>query len=614
MLIAGWLALLFLWTLAPLAGYDFWFYLAMGREIVTSGRIPVAQSYLGATSGLGFGNYADAAWLGNLICYAVYSAFGYLGLVMLKSALLTLSTGLVYLGNRIAGLTPFWAGAWATLALWTIRSRFEMRTYLFTTVALATLSLLLLGLEKEQSWRKRAWALAALFVLWSNLHQGILAGYLVLCSWLVFGRSPFQIRFGLTSLATLASLVRPNLASQPGFYYDHFTNAEALRGVVEWGAPSWEQRITQLGPFYLVLILLAFYAFYRLVRRLPLPPWACGMTSLAFSVAGFRSFRSIAELLPVVCPLTAPYFPRLPHRGWTRRVVVLALTVLFLTTFRLQNLQNLEQAEGMPQELARLIPKQGQVLNSFEFGNFLVFEGIPPFIHGMSMLYREQLVLDFEDLLNPSSRRQELLEQYNVTSALLHHPTSDDATLLLVEFLSSTPDWKLQAWDDTGLLFVKGDRSAGLTAVRPWAQPPWTDPEAARLELTNLVKNHPSSMAHLYLSRILLEQGQVTKATSQAVKATQLASNYSPAWAQLGACYAKEGNLAGVLLATEKAVVLAPDNPQTHLNRALALLESSRGNSGLSGRFERWRAHYHARRALGLNPNLPAARTVLESL
>ncbi len=612
--VLGWLAILFLWTLTPLAGYDFWFYLAMGREIVTSGEIPVGQSFLGTTSDLGLGNYADTAWLGNFLCYAVYGAFGMLGLVMLKSALLTLSTGLVYLGNRLGGLSPFWAGAWATLALWTIRGRFEMRLYLFTTLALATLSLLLIWLERGGLTRQGALALAVLFGLWSNIHQGILAGYLVLGGWLVFGRRPIRQRLVLSGLAVLASMLRPNILSQPAFYRDTFSNTQAMRGVVEWGVPSWEQRLTHLGPFYLVLILVAGFTLHRLVRRSSLPPWAFGVTSLAFTIAGWNSFRSMAELLPIVCPLVAPYFPSLPRGGWTQRLVALFLAGLLLSTFHGRNLRGLDRVEGVPRELARLIPKEGQVLNSFEFGNFLVFEGIAPFIHGMSALYQEQLVLDFEAILNPTPRRLELLARYNVTSALLHFPTENDATLLLVEFLAAAPDWKLQAWDDTGLLFVKGAPNSGLTAVRPWAAQGWLDPVAAEAELRTLLGHHPSALGHLFLSRLLLEKGELGEATKNAIRSTELSPNWTPAWMQLGGCYAKSGNLTGMLLATEEAVELSPSNPQAQLNRSLAFLAMGKTRGGVLGDLERLRARYHAKRALWGDPNLEAARKVLREL
>ncbi len=609
----AWLTLLFGWTLAPLAGYDFWFYIAVGRDIFTQRRIPYTESYLGTTAGYGFGNYAETAWLGNLLTYGVYLWGGYLGLVMLKSLLLTLSTGVVYYSNRISGMSPFWAGAWSSLALWTIRGRFEMRLYLITTLALALLSLFLIILERGGSRKQGIASLSLLFLLWSNLHQGILAGYIVLGSWLVFGRRTFKDRLVFVTVAVFSSLLRPNVTSLPAFYYDHFSNSSAMQGIVEWSAVSWEQRLTQLSPFYLVLLALVFVTFRRLVRREPVPPNVFGVTLVAFSVMGWRSYRSIAELLPVVSPMAATYMPQLSKNRRLHAVISVLLVTAFGTTFDSRNLRALSQSQGMPSKLCQVIPKKGQVFNSFEFGNFLVFQEIPPFIHGMSAFYREQLILDFEDVLNPSPRRDEILARYDITSALLHFPTEDDATSLLVEYLSNSKDWKLQAWDDNALLFVKGPKQSGLMAVQPWKTPGWTDPKAAEDELRSILEHDPSALAHILLSRLLLARGDIGEATAHATKATQMSSTSPASWTQLGGCYAKAANLTGLLLATEEAISLAPDVPQIRLNRSLALYSASQNQDGIIGKLKLWQARHLARSAVKLEPSLePSARTVLK--
>ena len=612
-LVLLWLSTLFLWTLSPLAGYDFWFYLAAGRDILSNHTIVISESYLGTTSKQGFGNYGDTAWLGNVLCYLVYGLLGLSGLAMFKSLLLTLSTGAVYLGNRLSGLSPFWAGAWATLALWTIRGRFEMRSYLFTTLALALLSLLLLKLEQDLSFRRGALALLGLFFVWSNTHQGIIAGFLMLGSWLFFGRRTAKERILLTMAASVASLFRPNISSQLDFYRDTFSNSQAMRGVVEWGAPSWEQRATHLGLFYIVLFLVSVYTLYRVSKRLPLPPLAFGLNSIAFSIAGWRSYRSMAELLPIVCPMAAPYFPRIKtQRSW-RVITALVLSVLLLQSFSTRNLNRLNEASGYPSALVPLIPKQGQVFNSFEFGNYLVFEGVRPFIHGMTALYKEQLVIDFEGVLNPTPRRVNLLEEYQVTSALLHFPTDDDATSNFVDYLSASPHWALKAWDDSGLLFVKESKETGLSAVQPWSSPAWTDPVAAEKELRNLIAEHPSALAHVLLSRILLARGDLAEATQQATFATQLHPTSAAGWTQLGGCYAKGKNLTGMLIATEEAIELAPSNPLVQLNRSLALYSQAQLSGGLSSSFHLWQARRLARQAISTDPALrPALKVVLQ--
>jgi tetratricopeptide (TPR) repeat protein len=612
----GWLTLLFWWTLSPLAGYDFWFYLAVGKEIWESGQIPWSQSYLGTTSTLGFGRYADVAWLANLLCYLVYLLGGFAGLVLLKSFLLSATAGLVYLGCRLAGLVPYWAAAWSTLGLWTIRGRFEMRTYLFTDLCLAALVVLLILAERQgRLSRATLAATMVLFTGWSNLHQGILAGWVVLGCWLLLGAVPLKSRVALFVGALAASLVRPNALAFPSFLIDHFTNSQAITGVVEWAAPGRELLLYQLGPMYLALLALTIAAIRRRRGGEALPSWFFAVTALFFTWLATRSIRSMSELLPVVFPLAAAYSPPLSRATRVRGLVALALTLMLWGSFQPADWSALKRADGYPEGLLSALPPKGQLFNSFEFGNFLVFRGVPPFLHGMTGLYSETLIENFLDVLNPTPRRWDILREYGVTAALLHLPElTGDATLNLVETLAEAPDWKLELWDDTGLLFLRGPREQGLIQVRPWRSPPWQDEAAAEEELRGLVQRRPSAMAHRFLSDLLLRRGETEQALEQARQAVEQAPYFYPAWVQLGLCYAKSGNLDGMLEASREALRVAPNLAAAHFNLGLALWQKSTTQSGLSAGWNRWRAWYHARRALWLDSTFPPARQLLQSL
>jgi tetratricopeptide (TPR) repeat protein len=606
------LVVLFGWTLAPLAGYDFWYYLALGRQVVETGKIPWSETYLGTTSTLGLGRYADYAWLGNSLCYLAFAAAGPLGLVLLKSSLLTATTGLTYCGCRISGLAPFWAGAWSTLALWTIRGRFEMRTYLFTDLALAALtSLLILSERKPRPYRDAA-CIYLLFTLWTNLHQGVIAGYLVMGCWLVLGRQCWKQRALLTALAVGGSLTKPNAIHFPASIYEHFANTSAIEGVVEWSPPSWSTIIKHLGPFYLVIGWAIAVTVIR-GRKQPFPPWAFAATALCFSYLALRSNRSISELLPVACPLVAAYMPRMPERARAKLPAALLLAGALWWTFPVGPPGALNSVTGYPEKLVDALPKEGQVFNSFEFGNYLVYRNVAPFLHGMTSLYQEQLVKDFQAVLNPTPRRAEILQKFQVSSALLHFPTDNDATLNLVETLAGSPDWKLELWDDTGLLFVRGNRGLGLTQVQPWRSPAWRDAEAAERELLALIRRQPSALAHFLLSRLMLERGDLAAATEQASQAVAVLPSFYPGWSQLGLCYARAGNLEGVLTAARGGMKAPGGGAPALFNRGLSLFELSKRESGLQGWLHRLQARYYTRRSLWLDPSFEPARKLEQS-
>ncbi len=610
--------LLFFWTLSPLAGFDFWFYLAVGKDIVDHRAVPWSESYLGTTAVYAFGRYADQAWLGNLVCYLVYLGFGALGLTLFKSGLLVATTAITYLNCRLVGLSAFWAGCWSALSLWTIRGRFEMRTYLLSDLALSALIFLMIRLEQGADRKRSALGIVLLFAVWTNLHQGIIAGMAVGGLWLIFGRVDVKTRLSIAGAALAATMIRPHPLEFPAFLYDHFANAQAITGVIEWGPPPMEVLIYQLGPFLLLAVgLTSMGILKRRTQHVPQPPWAYLFIGLFFLLLSLRSMRSISELLPVVCPLVAAYFPKLPKNGRVQGVFAAILLLLLGTSFSTDQLRGLNSTQGYPARLLEILEDSktsGQLFNSFEFGNYLVYRGIPPFIHGMTAFYEEQLITDFQDTLNPTPRRSKVLEKFQVDSVLLHFPTEIDATLSLVDSLYDSPDWKFLAWDDTGLLFVRGDARDGYQNVQPWRNPPWTDPSAAQTELRQVVETSPSALAHLLLSQLLLESGQLSPAIQHANLSVELSPTFYPAWAQLGKAYARAKNLDGLLLASAGGLQAAPDSAPAHFNRALAELSKSGQENGLPASWSRFKASIHLRRALWFDPRFAPARRALDSL
>lgn len=605
-----WLGL-FLWTVAPLAGYDFWFYLTQGRQVLEEGKIPWSESYLGSTAAHGLGRYADHAWLGAVVCYLFYLALGPLGLVLLKSLLLTATSAMTYLNCRLAGLSGTWAAAWTALALWAIRGRFEMRTYLISDLALAVLIWLLFRYRDRPDPRWLLIRFALLFVLWSNLHQGCVAGLVVVALWAAGGGAGSWKRGAAAlAVATIAVMIRPHGRAFFSMLFDTFGNTPAITGVVEWGAPGPYALMMAVGPFLALLLGLTGLGVWRCWRGLQSPPPLAFLLILAaFTYLGCRSYRSMAELLPVAAPMAAAWFPKLSLSPFQRRLGWLLLLTLLWGSFRPFAARDLtrfgpEYPTALVERL-RAEARPGQVLNSFEFGNLMVFEGVPPFIHGMTALYDEGLVLTFLDILGNADKREKAMARYDVDSALLHFPTSVDSHLNFLEYLDARPDWKLLAWDDSGLFYVRGEKSQGLHQVRPWRETMWDDPAAARLELEALAERHPSARVFVALSRLALEQNQIEASESYVRKALAISPHQFQAWSLLGTIAARTGDLEGVLAATEGAVASGPGVPNARLNRAIALTELARRQSWPWSVWSSWQASYQrwkAARAARVEP------------
>ena len=95
--------------------------------------------------------------------------------------------------------------------------------------------------------------------------------------------------------------------------------------------------------------------------------------------------------------------------------------------------------------------KAGTILNDYNFGGYLDFVGIPPFIDGRAELYGEAYMLRHDRALSlqnlPDFLR--LLDEYHVGATLLAPSTP------AVAMLDRLPDWQRSYADDVAVVHVR---------------------------------------------------------------------------------------------------------------------------------------------------------------
>ena len=151
----------------PARNSDLWMHLFLGRQLA-HGEVSTS-SVLEIVSG----SRPYAAWLYDILCYGVYSAFGGSGLVLAKVALVVaLALVVLRLSRRGAG----WgiAGGCTTLVLLAMGPRFQTQpatvSFLFFALALYILR------PDSAATAARAVTLAILFVLWASIDRGFVIG------------------------------------------------------------------------------------------------------------------------------------------------------------------------------------------------------------------------------------------------------------------------------------------------------------------------------------------------------------------------------------------------------------------------------------------------------
>ena len=606
---------LFCWTLQPLRTFDFWFHAEVGRQMVESLQLPWSDAYLGTSSKFAFHKYGNYAWLSCLLIYFVLTLAGPLGLVFLKSTLLMTTAVIVYRICRHLGVGRHPSLLLVTLGLWTIRLRWMLRTVLFTDIALALLILLFLKCHDKP--QKRLLYVGLLFVLWSNLHAGVLAGWVFVFLWFVFGRYPIRETFATLVVVFLASHLRPHGHQLIPYWIDHFDNAYAFQAVSEWRPFGLTEIALNHGPLLLLSAFTLVTFFYQNRKNLSEPreaegasriPWHYPVILLAFIYFSIKTRRGLGELLPVAIPMLAALRPRLNPPKWWPWAATLIMACLMISTTNFRSYSKLSSVYPIyPVQLVNSLSKDGQIYNSYEFGGYLVYKGFRPFIHGRTDLYAEGLFEVSNSIVILDERREQLFEEYSINQVILHSPYPNDPLLGLIDYLHRSDDWKLICFDDSGLVFKKTEEE-GLSALTPWVRPGIQDPQLASVQLEKLLRDYPSSTGFVMLSEALRSLQRLPEAMSAAQKALELDPDSLAACLELAYSSSQLQKADLLLLAAKQGLKIEPESALMNYFLGLALYLDPSTTTQVDD------IQSHLQRALELDPQLRQAAQLSEMI
>ena len=292
-------------------GGDLRWAVALGDAIVRTGHIP---------NGIPFSSAATHGWpnvpvLGEVVLGRVYAVAGERGLLVLQVAAVVAALEVLRRTMRARGASP--GGAAAALALLFVGafpSFVVVRLQLFSLVPFAVL-VAVLAAPRPSTRALRA--LPVLFLVWSNLHGGVLVGLAVLATFALFRLRTDRLPLVVCAASALAACVTPALWRTPAYYYGVATSVAARRHVELW-AP-----LSPTRGFDAILAVCA----------------------LALAVAAFRGARGRWELV-AVCVLGAA-------------TIHTARTGVWLLMFA-----SVPAAAGLP----RLAPLRARLRPSAQFG------------------------------------------------------------------------------------------------------------------------------------------------------------------------------------------------------------------------------------------------------
>ncbi|MGC2047561.1 MAG: hypothetical protein WA635_02970 [Gallionella sp.] len=154
----------------PVFDFDLYWHLANGREMVNSGRIVSEEVFSYTHQGEKFANHE---WLGQIIFYLIWTAFGAYGLMGFKLLMVTLMVWLLYRTLRNENIPLGVAALLCVLVILAGINRYHERPELFSLLYTALLGFILYGFRARRLPRRMLWIIPLIMVTWDWLHGAL---------------------------------------------------------------------------------------------------------------------------------------------------------------------------------------------------------------------------------------------------------------------------------------------------------------------------------------------------------------------------------------------------------------------------------------------------------
>jgi hypothetical protein len=407
-----------------LATQDLYLHIAIGRWILTHRQIPYHDIF---SSGIPGAPWVAHEWLASLGMALLYDHLGWGGIVLTAGVMMALTIGALTLQTALR-LGPIGALCAALLAWGVCIAHLSARPHL---VALPlTVIWIAAHVRARRADSVPPLYLVPLMTLWANLHGSFLFGLVftaLFAAEAIFesdklGQALVQARRWslFLGISLLAALVTPQGPSGILFPVRLVSMGSALEGVQEWKASS----LSNNPAFIMWCLLLLFLVLWRGVR-LPL----CRLIMFVLLLYMAFAHTRYSELLGLLTPLllldrvanilsrSAPA-AALRWNGFARPAVTLSTVCVALLAAAAAAIACARDGVRAPDRVtpaAALAAVQaggitGPVLNSYNFGGYLIFRGYAPFIDGRVDLYGNAFASRFFAL----DQLTGLLEQYHI--------------------------------------------------------------------------------------------------------------------------------------------------------------------------------------------------------
>jgi hypothetical protein len=451
---------------------DTYWQIAIGQWILDHGAVPRTDIY----SFTMFGQpWISTQWLAQVLLAASYSIAGWAGPVVLAAASIAATFGLLvrFLSRR---LTEAASIAFVAAAVALVAGHLLARPHV---LALPVMVAWVGGLVAAADRRGApSFWLVPLMALWANLHGGFVLGLALIAPlgldavWNADApqRRALALRWALFAAAALVASCLTPYGWEALFAARRILNlGAALELIGEWRPANFAHPGALEGAVILGLALAMW-------RGVTLPPVRLVLV-VGFVLMALQHVRN-AEVLALLAPMvlaaplarqfgggaddaTRPGSPKgLLYAGLA--VLVAAGTLAFASVHRFE-----PDVRQSPVAAVAALKKMNftRVFNDYDFGGYLIANGVATFIDGRTELFGEKFMVDHNaasGLMEPGNLFR-LLDQYKIEATLMR--TQSAATKLL----DHMDGWQKVYSDDIATIHVR--KPGAVHSVEPVIDP-----------------------------------------------------------------------------------------------------------------------------------------------
>ncbi len=478
---------------------DFFWHLSTGKYIIENGSIPDKDVFGYATQNA---EWIPFEWGSDVILYNVYKLAGYNGVFIFRSLIFCLMFLILF---RLLGrfqVSPVLSIIMLFLLLIGMFNRFSPRPHIFTYLFLSVLLYILLSVKyfNRDKYMKVIIYLPVLFLLWGNLHLGVLTGIFlffifVLAEAINFYRSSkfsggeakpltaSQLKKTLIIFAACIAvlLINPHGWATYVYAYEH-TNMKMLESIAEWLSPfSGKIEPTFVITLYKILLAAGLVVLFYAYRKKDL---TFALMYLTFGAYSLRAIRFTVDYEIIIIPLIAVsinYFSakwrlnslteKLLYGNIPKTFLIIVFAVLTLQfqsdNFYITLKYNREAGFGIseryfPVQVMRFLKDnniKGTPFNNFDTGGYLLWEIPDQKILIDSRNINDEIFNEYISILKMQQGFDKKLEKYGVDYAIFFDPllirNPNILRQSITEYLIKNKDWHLVYWDDMSMLFLK---------------------------------------------------------------------------------------------------------------------------------------------------------------